>query len=478
MMNIDSRFQNSKEPTWTKNVKTQALHGVEILTLKPTTTSAEVYEYELPNASLLLFGPASGFLVKCIFEGQAEDKTWKPLADADGAKVQLQPNWFEHIIKDVVVFQNNTRLNCHDVPRPVDPFINSYIFAHMHPETKKYLFPEPQNPGHCVPVTKADWAMDVATSKWRTYASRVFSNNRLTFRYVPSFTFPFYQQPNFAVDGPPPAVIPMPLVGKMTISVFFKESLNNIFMQPADNTTKYRLRLESMDLIVEEARCKANFERQFLSGRKLFYYNGLTRLAQAENIAGADLHHICKFAGVPMPEGIFICALPKTAVNGTYKSTLPKNTVFEAHNIKTVTVKYDNMPLAMKTPNYGDIRHHIMEIKSFLEHNESGPFGVHQDPQLVNFETIYEAGDNSAYPHVYMNLCPSGKETRIVPVGDDGHSTAQKRDLEIRISFGSGGATANVSYLFYIFYTDVNMVFDMATRQFYPQYSRSLKFSM
>jgi hypothetical protein len=473
---MDSRFENNKEPGWAKNVKNQALHGVEILTIQPTTSSPEVYEYDLPTNNLVLFGPTAGFMVKCIFEMEGADKSWKTVPVAECSNVLLQQNWFEHLIKDVAVFQNNTRVNCHDVPRSADPFINTYLYAHMHPETKKYLFPEPQNPGNCVGVKHEDWSLEVEDSKWKAYAKKVFGNNRLVFRYVPTFTFPFYQQTNFCVDGKPPAVIPMPLVGKMTITVFFKDSLNNIFMQPATNATKYRLRIESMELMVEEARCKVSFEKQFLGGKKLFYYEGLTRLAIAENIAAGDLNHRCRFQGIAMPEGVFICALPKTAVNGTYKSTLPKTKVFEKHNIKSVEVKYANMPLAMKYPKYGDIRQHVMEIKTFLEHNENPPFGVLQDPQLLNFESVMEGADETVYPHIYMYLCPSGKETRIVPIGDDGQETAQSNDLDINISFNPGGATANVAYLMYIFYSDVNMVFDMNTRQFYQYYNRTRKY--
>ena len=72
---MDSRFMNSKEPSWTKNVKSQALQGVEILTIQPTTSSPEVYEYDLPTNSMVMFGPASGFLVKCVFEKEGADKT-------------------------------------------------------------------------------------------------------------------------------------------------------------------------------------------------------------------------------------------------------------------------------------------------------------------------------------------------------------------------------------------------------------------
>jgi hypothetical protein len=287
---MDSRFQNSKEPGWTKNVKSQALQGVEILTIQPSTSSSEVYEYDLPTNSILMFGPASGFLVKCTIEKEKDDKTWETVPEGEASTLALQPNWFEHLIKDVGVFQNNTRLNCHDVPRSADPFINTYLLAHMHPEIKKYLLPEPQNPGNCVPISKSDWNLGEATSVWRKYSKTVFGNSKLVFRYIPPFTFPFYQDANFCIERSP-AVIPMHLVGKMTISVYFKETLDNIFMRPSTNTAKYRVRIENMDLIVEEARCKVSFERQFLSSKKLFYYDGMTRLALAENIASGDLHH-------------------------------------------------------------------------------------------------------------------------------------------------------------------------------------------
>lgn len=474
---MDSRFQNSKEPSWQKSVRHQALQGVEILTIQPTTSSPEVYEYDLPTTGLLMFGPASGFLVRCVFETfDNTTKRWLTVPAADASKMALQPNWFEHVIKDVAVFQNNTNLNCHDVPRSADPFINTYIYAHMHPEIKRYIFPEPQNPGNGIPVKTNDWALDVATSKWNQYSANVLGINKLTFRYIPSFTFPFYQQPNFSVDGKPPAVIPMALVGKMTVSVYFKESMDNIFILKADNAGKYRLRIDSMDLVVEEARCKPSFEKQFLGSKKLFYYEGLTRLCLAENISSSNLSHRCRFQNVAMPEGIFVCALPKKAVNGTYKSGEPKETVFEAHNISSLVVRYGNMPLAMKNPKYGDMRNHIMEIKNFIEHSENPPFGVLQDPDVVNFTAIFECGDKSAYPHVYLHLCPSGKETRIVPIGDDGHVTSQAQDLEIDIAFNEGGATAGVTYMVYIFYSDVNMVFDMSSRQFYQYYNRLRKF--
>jgi hypothetical protein len=44
--------------------------------------------------------------------------------------------------------------------------------------------------------------------------------------------------------------------------------------------------------------------------------------------------------------------------------------------------------------------------------------------------------------------------------------------LDITLKFGSGGAK-DVTYLAYIFYTDVNMVLDLTTQTFTPYYKRS-----
>jgi hypothetical protein len=107
-----------------------------------------------------------------------------------------------------------------------------------------------------------------------------------------------------------------------------------------------------------------------------------------------------------------------------------------------------------------------------MDHYEHPPFGVLQDPALITFEHLKEGGKYSAFPHIYIPLCPSGKETRIVPVGADGQVVNKNGDLDITLKFGTGGAKDS-TYLAYIFYTDVNMILDLSSQTFTPVYKRS-----
>jgi hypothetical protein len=107
-----------------------------------------------------------------------------------------------------------------------------------------------------------------------------------------------------------------------------------------------------------------------------------------------------------------------------------------------------------------------------MDHFEHPPFGVLQDPALITLERMLEGGKSTTFPHIYIPLGPSGKETRIVPVGADGQVVNKTGDLDITLKFGTGGAK-DVTYLAYIFYTDINMVLDMSSQTFTPFYKRS-----
>lgn len=465
----------SEWPTWKNGIK-QGLQGTELITVTPTSKSPSVYEYELPSSSVLLFGPLSGFIVKGFFETKKKvdaDNTWETIPSEKVSTVALQPNWFEHLIKDIRVFHGNNTINVHDVPRSADAFLNTFLYAHMYKDIKKYLFPEPENPGNCAGRLTADWSLTTETSIWRKYGARVFGDKPVTFRYVPAFLFPFYQQTNFCVDGRPPGALLMPLIQKMTISLQFKDNFGGIFMAPAADTHEYRFKLQSVELMLEEARLNPTFEKKLLSEKKTIVYPGLTRFAMSENITPGVPDHRVRFQGVPMPEGIFICALEKDAVGGTYKCSTVKTKVFMKHNIKAVDIKFGGNALNLKSPKIGEVGEHMIEIKQFLDHFENPPFGVLQEPDQVVFNQIKEGGKDTVYPHIYLNLTPSGKNTRIIPIGESGSIISKNDDLDLYLQFSHGGATADVSYLIYIFYTDANVIFDMKTKTFSPMYPKS-----
>lgn len=478
---MDSRFKYASVPTWNKQGKTQKLLGIDLVHIQASTPSTSIHEFELPTNSVLLFGPGSGFRVNGVFESRespttaAPDTKWDVVSAADYANVVVQPNWFEHLVKSVDVFHNNDAVKSHDVPRNVDAFVNTYIYTMMDPTVKKCLCPEASNPGNAVSIPGDKKWTSTANSAWHEYSKGIFKG-QITFRYIPPFVFPFYQQSNFCGHGRPPAALPMPILEKMTVSMTMNDSFTNIFQKPATNTKQYRFRIKKMELVVQAARLNPSFERTFLSQQGTLYYPGVTKFSLTENIPAGAFSHRCRFQDIPYPEGMFIFALPKNVVGGQYKYSAITGTdssIFSKHNIDSVVLQFQNKYLALKSPNiYGSLTDHMVEIKQLIDHLEHPPFGVLQKLDLLKLDTIKEGGKDSDFPHYYINLCPSGPETRVVPIGDDGSSINKPGDLDVEIKFKDGGAQ-DVAYFIYIFYTDVSILLDMKSHKFYPFYKRS-----
>ena len=471
---IDSRFIYDEVPKWKQGQK-QFLWGSEYITISPTTKSPTLYEFELPTGSTLLFGNLSGFYVRGAFqykENGEDDSSYATVPTTDSANVALVPNWFEHLLKDPQLYHGNMPLNPHDVPRYSDAFLNAYLYAHMYPDTKKCVLPEAHSPGRNVGLASADFSLTETASVWQKYSATVFGKNKFEFRYVPMHTFPFVQQPNFCTDGRPPAAVPLEVLQKMSIQLQFKENQSGIFMKKSGNTKEYRFKIESISLVAEEARINPAMEKSYLNQKSPMYYSGLTKFAMAENINASVQQHKLRFQDIPLPEGLFIFALPKTALSGVITHTEVSGQVFKEHNISELLLHFNNMPLSIKTPHIGDVGRRVIEIKQMMDHFEHPPFGVVQDPALITLERMLNGGRDTAFPHIYIPLCPSGKETRIVPVGGEGQVVNKNGDLDITLKFGSGGAK-DVTYLAYIFYTDVNMVLDLTTQTFTPYYKRS-----
>lgn len=471
---IDSRFIHGEPPKWRQGQK-QFLWGSEYITISPTNKGSNLFEFELPMGSTIMFGNQTGFYVRggfqCKETAEAADSTYDKVPVGDAASVALIQNWFEHLFKDPQLYHGNMPLNPHDVPRYSDAYLNSYLYAHMYPDLKRCLMPEPHHPGNMVDPMPDGIAL-TGTNTWQTYAKTIFDKAKVEFKYVPLHVFPFMQQTNFCVDGRPPAALPLQVLQKMTVQLQMKEDQSSLFLPKADNKKVYRFKIDTIDLIVEEARINPNLERPFLNQKAPIYYSGLTKFAMAENVSASVQQHKIRFQDVPMPEGVFIFALPKKALSGVYPSSTVTAKVFSAHNIKELLVQFNNMPLSIKSPHIGDVGARAVELKSMIDHYENPPFGVLQDPALIKFDRFLNGCASTAYPHVYMSLCPSGRETRLVAVGADGQSINKNGDLDITLKFGSGGAT-DATYLAYIFYTDANMIYEPATQTFSPVYKRS-----
>jgi hypothetical protein len=479
----DARFVFDNPPRWQQG-QHQKLQGTEFITIPASTKSSTLYEFELPNSnSVFLFGPLSGFKVKGVFEQKLEGATEYTAIPADQyPKVQLQPNWFENLIKSIDVFNNNASVKCDDVPRYADHVLNTYLYANMDKDVLEYLAPHHNHPARCVPVRTLGFPA-TANSEWHEYSKHVFGKPTFEFRYVPMFVFPFYQHAYFgAAGGKLPNALPMALLEKLRISISLKEDTKCIFKKLGDaatveaNKTDYRFRLISIDLIVEEARLQTQFERLFTKKSGPVYFNGITRYGRVENISPATLTHRTEIKNIDYPEGIFIFALNKKVIGGefTYTDVAAPSTspVFVNTNIESVDITFNGLPLAVKVPNIGTIRDQTIEIKSLMDHKEAPPFGIPQDPHLLSMLTVMEAGERTSYPHVYMNLCPSLKETRLIGIGDDGKGINTPGNLELNIKFKPPNGSADATYYIYLFHTDTNMILDPRTKSLTPYYKR------
>ena len=476
---MDTRLAYTDGPV-KKDVWKQALLNSETVCILPYNKSDTLYEFELPaKQAVYLFGSKSGFKVKGVFEckGTAAGATWDTIPAADYATMQLEPNWFDNIVKSVEVFHNNTSIKCHDVPRYADSWLNTYLYSVMDEDIKRFLFPEAGHPGRCVPSKLDTWKLE-ADSEWHKYSTHLLAKSSIVFRYVPMFTFPFYQQSNFGVDGEPVA-IPMSILNKMSISLQFKDKFDGMFRKVAASTKEYRFRIESIELVAQEARLNPTFERSYLSRTKPLYYRGVTKFGIAENIPAGVLQHRAQFPNIELPEGIFIFALPKSVTGGEFKyqnvsTENAAKAIFANHNIDTVDMTYKDMPLAIKTPNLGDVRDHMMEISQFIDHMVKPPFGVLQNLKNITLESIKEGGEDSLFPHLYLCLCPSGVNTRLAGQGEEGKTSQKPGNLDLNLKFRSMvGSATDVTYFFYAFYTDYCMVLDYRDKQFYPVYKKN-----
>ena len=452
----------------------QHLLGSDYVTYEPTAhveQQPSIVEFDIMSNQTFMFGPMSRFNMAGVFQGKTAEGDWAPLVEADVSKVNVQPNFFPHMIKEIAVFHGNYKLSTSDESRHISPYTETFLNAYMDELGHKLLCPQACHPGNGVPTTKNGWSVD-GGKEWVAYGKTIFTGDTINFDYIPMHMFPFFQRANFLIDKNFPSPLPMPALGKLTIRISFNDKLDNIFKPKAAETRKFRFAFSSIQLMVEQARLSSNFERQFYTKKSLLPYSGVTKIMIGETIGTANLTHRTRFQDVPFPEGLFVFALPKKCMNGTYswKDNTDWN-IFSPHNIEKINFTYGGLTYYMKEPNMSMIENENMEVKQLIDHLASPPFGMTMDPKKLTLESVASGGSNTPYPHVYLNFCNYGSEkTRIIPLLNDGSVLAQNQDLDLTVEFKAAGATADVTYFFYIFFTDTNMILDMKTKTFYSPY--------
>ena len=462
---------------WRAGTK-QNLLGSDYVTydpIKPVEDQPTTVEFEIISNQTLLFGPNTKFQFKIMVQEKESTTTgeWKDATAADNAdKMVMQPNFMGHLIKEIAVFHANNKLYTTDEARYISPYVDTFLYNYMDPLGKKLLCPQSSHPGNGTPNTIGGWSYDDAGKEWADYSKAILTGKAITFDYVPMHLFPFFQRANFLIEQNIPSPLPMiPVIDKLLVRLSFNDKFDNIFKKKAGNNKLYRVIIDSVQLLVEQARLNPHFERTFYSRKNQLPYAGVTKIMIAESIGASLLTHKARFQKVAFPEGLFVFALPQKCIAGTYPyQENADGNVFSQHNIEAIQMTYNGQSFYTKEPNFSMVEDNYMEVKQMVDHLATPPFGVRMDSKKVTLDSVKSGGKNTPYPHVYINLCNFNDKNRIVPLLNDGSVLAQNNDLDITVNFKTGGAAANVTYFFYLFYTDINMVLDLKNKKFYSPY--------
>jgi hypothetical protein len=443
--------------------------------IKPFDDQPTTVEFEIISNQTLLFGPNTKFNFKLSIQEKESATTgeWKDAKAVDNAEsVVMQPNWMGHLIKEIAVFHANNKLYTTDEARYISPYLDTFLYHYMDELGKKLLCPQPCHPGNGTPKQIGSWLYNADGKDWADYAKTVMTGKEISFDYIPLHLFPFFQRANFLVDNSFPSPLPMtPVIDKLLVRMSFTDKFDNIFKKKAGNNKLYRVVINSVKLLVEQARLSSSFERSLYAKKNLLPYAGVTKIMIAESIGATLLTHRARFQNVAFPEGLFVFALPQKCISGTYPySENVDGNVFSPHNIEAIQLTYNGQSFYTKDPNISMVEDNYMEVKQMIDHLASPPFGVTMDQKRVSLYSIKSGAKNTPYPHVYLNLCNFGDKTRLVPLLNDGSVLSQNHDLDIIVNFKTGGATANVTYFFYLFYTDTNMILDLKNKKFYSPY--------
>ena len=458
-----------------RNVSRLPVKGSNVVILEPTSKTDKLYEFELNSTQVVNFGLYSGFIIEGVFEKKtAEDgAVWEKCDEEDITQVSVQANWFEHIVKEIDIFHVNSEISPHDAPLQADAYLNSYLLAHMHPTTKKFLCPEPCHPGNATSHTKTGWKMG-EDSDWRSYAAHIFKNNPIKFRYIPLFKFPFYQKANFIMDNDSFEPLPIPSIGPLQIRFYLKDNFNAIFKRVGGNTDVYRFRLISINLALEELRLNPTIEKSLMVSKKRMEFYGITKLGMAHNIPQGVFTYTAKLNKIYLPQGLFIFCLPKSVIPGNYDYVNFADNVFLNHFIKSVSVYFGGKVFYSKSPTPHDLGSISSNNKHFFDHLSSPPFGVKQDPDKVSYELIKDGGshEESPYPHVYIDMTQGTPNTRLCTENGDSNIIQGKELLDVAIQFRNPGA-ADATYFVYYFYTDKNVDLDLNAKRFINIYNNT-----
>jgi hypothetical protein len=337
-------------------------------------------------------------------------------------------------------FHGNTLLTYSSEIPGVVSFLNAWKYNYMDKIQKKKLCPNDASPGFGVPSKVGGWDMNEPTSEWRTgYGPKILCGRTIKFDFVLMNVPPMFQGNNYLEEAQ--KSWPMPVLDKLLFRMTFKKDLDHIFKNSGTNQSKYRF-FYDIYLVVDKLKLLPSVFNTLTTKKGVIRYPGVTRISKMDNVPHESFSY-------------------KAVVDGNYKySSNVDGNVFAKHNIKLVQFTFGRHSFFLDTISIGKIQDEIIEKKLFYDYMTALPFGMTMDPYKITLANIQDGGVDTPYPHAYVNFCNYGNKTRIQPVAFPIHPN-DKRELEVNLIFGQEGATGEVTYIIYYFYTDNNLVLNL-----------------
>jgi len=462
---LDEQFEFARMPDWKDSGKRQKILGSDFVTYEPSSKVEESptqIDFELKCDHIWLANPNMRFKVSGIFQEKETQNAanWTPVGSDEYKIMSVAPNFLDHLIKRIDIFHGNRMLVFADEGRYISPFLNTYLYYAMSKIQKKKLFIKNADSGLGVPSLSAKWTM-ADGSQWFDYSQKIFKVRGLDMDFVPIHVPPFWQGTNYNLHGQEQNAIPMPILDKLMVRITFHDKHDHIFCRALTNLKVYRFAFTKFDLVVEQVRAGPTLRSNFLSRKQFLPFRGVTRVVHTETITAALPVYKAKIQNTPFPEGLFIFALPKEVLSGgwTWKGT---NDIFSQHNIININLSYGDNPMFPRDLHIGCFDKEVIEYKTFFDYLNAPPFGLEMEKDLVTLANIH--GKNTPYPHIFMNLCNYGDKSRIIPYEKDGSIISQPHDLDLIVTFGTGGATTDVVYVVYMYWTDTNIILETSSK--------------